>query len=86
MVMSLKFNNFIMLPAKIVLQLPESISTEGSSGDTPTHERTDSYLYLNNEIIPVVRSRLRGCGLLAGWQSSSRNIFCILEDLDVLPS
>jgi hypothetical protein len=50
-----------MLPSKICLNLPQGYNSEAHNEHTVRDNRIDSYIYLNNQIIPVMRYRLKGC-------------------------
>lgn len=68
-----------MLPAKISLKLDQSFNRYAfSSTSTFRPKQNDFYIYFNDQIIPVVRSRMTDCKLMdEECNSGSKRVICI---------
>ena len=73
-----------MLPEKIILTSTKNGSDHNNHESKTKMKIPDLFIYLQDQLISVVRSTLSYCGLINNEVQSSQKIIFITEPLDVL--
>lgn len=73
-----------MLPEKIILAPPKNGSNHNNHAAKLKMKIPDLFIYLQDQLISVVRSTLSCCGLINNQVQSNQKIIFITEPLDVL--